>query len=149
MNGERSTQNGDEPSPAEPPVVTQPSSSGRRQRATGTHTGAFGRRTGHSDLVFLEGILPTEGNRVRSDDPIDVQTEQCLDRLEAVLAGYGLGLEDVMRVRMQLTDLESRDVVDQVYEARFEGEYPPRTTSGVCELPGGAGVQLEVVAADE
>jgi 2-iminobutanoate/2-iminopropanoate deaminase len=149
MNGKQSAQNEDESSPAEPPIVTQPSSSGRRQRATGTHTGAFGQRTGHSDLVFLEGILPTEGNRTRSDDPIDAQTERCLDRLEAVLAGYGLGLEDVMRVRVQLTDIESRDVVDQVYEARFDGEYPPRTTSGVCELPGGAGVQLEVVAADE
>jgi 2-iminobutanoate/2-iminopropanoate deaminase len=149
MSDERSAQNGDESSSTEPPIVTQPSSSGRRQRATGTHTGAFGQRTGHSDLVFLEGILPTEGNRARSDDPIDAQTERCLDRLEAVLAGYGLGLEDVMRVRVQLTDIESRDVVDQVYEARFDGEYPPRTTSGVCELPGGAGVQLEVVAADE
>lgn len=136
-------------SDSQQPKVGRLSSAVRRQRAGPENTGAFGQRTGHSDLYFLEGILPTNDDGVCSDDPIDVQTERCLDRLEEVLATHDLGFEHLMRVRVMLTDLESRDVVDHRYAERFDGEYPPRTTTGVSELPSGAAIQLEVVAADE
>ncbi|MFC4542378.1 RidA family protein [Halosolutus amylolyticus] len=139
----------DDAATADRTAVDQPSSTVRRQRSGSKHTGAFGQRTGHSDLLFFEGVLPSDGSEIRSDEPIHAQTERCLDRLEERLSSVGLDLEDILRVRLTLTDLDERDVVDRVYASRFDGSYPPRTTTGVCELPGGADVQLEVVAADE
>ncbi|APW98527.1 enamine deaminase RidA [Halobiforma lacisalsi AJ5] len=129
---------------------SRPSSAGCRQRESTASTGAFGQRIGRSDLVFLEGILPAADGRV-GDEPIERQTERCLDRLEEVLAGYGLGLEDLVRVRVAMTDLdaESRRQVDDAYAERFDCEFPPRTVEGVCELPGDARIQLEAIAADE
>lgn len=123
------------------------SSESKRQREGPDAVGAFGRRTGHSDLVFLEGILPEADGRILSDRSTDVQLERCLDRLEFVLATQGLGLADVLKVELQLTDLTDRSAADAVYRDRFEGTYPPRTTVGVCSLPGGAAVQLDVIAA--
>ncbi|MDQ2052664.1 RidA family protein [Natronolimnohabitans sp. A-GB9] len=125
------------------------SSESKSQREGSKHTGAFGKRTGHSDLVFLEGILPETDGEILSDCSIEAQAETSFDRLEAVLAARGLDLQDVMKVEVQLTDLATRDVVDGVYQSRFDGEYPPRTTIGVCSLPGGAAVQLDVIAASE
>lgn len=125
------------------------SSESKRQREGSKHVGAFGKRTGHSDLVFLEGTLPETDGGILSDCSIETQVATAFDRLEAALAARGLDLEDVMKVEVQLTDPADRDVVDDVYQSRFDGEYPPRTTIGVCSLPGGAAVQFDVIAAAE
>lgn len=125
------------------------SSKSKRQRERSGNGSAYGVRTGESDLLFLEGILPEESGVVLSDHSIDDQVSLSLDRLESVLSSRNLTLDDVMKIEVQLTDLDSRDVVDTVYQARFDEPYPPRTTVGVCSLPGNAAVQLDVIAADE
>jgi len=128
---------------------TRYSTESRRQRGGSDHVGAFGMRTGDSDLLFLEGILPEEGGEIQRDLPVGEQAALCLDRLEAVLASQGADLSDVMKIEVQVTDMASRDAVDAVYRDRFDTEYPPRKTVGVCALPGDAAVQLDVIAADE
>lgn len=74
---------------------------------------------------------------------------RCLDQLEDRLAAEGADLTDVMKVEVQLTDLDQKEAVDAVYRERFGEAYPPRTTVGVCSLPRGADVQLDVIGADE
>jgi 2-iminobutanoate/2-iminopropanoate deaminase len=37
--------------------------------------------------------------------------------------------------------------MNKVYESFFEAPYPARTTIGVAALPGGARVEIEIVAA--
>ena len=129
--------------------LTRYSSESARQRGGSDHVGAFGMRTGESDLLFLEGILPENDGTVQRDLSADEQAALCLDRLEATLASRGADLSDVMKVEVQLTDMTSRDVVDAVYRERFETDFPPRTTVGVYALPGEADVQLDVIAVDE
>ncbi|MXV60879.1 RidA family protein [Natronorubrum sp. JWXQ-INN-674] len=133
----------------EPEQTDRLSSTSKRQCEGTNGTGAFGMRTGDSDLVFFEGILPQEGDRILNDHSIEVQATACFDRLEAVLSTRELDLADVMKVEVQLTDLANRNVVDTVYQARFSEGYPPRTTTGVCSLPGSAAVQFDVIAAAE
>lgn len=125
------------------------SNESRKQREKPTNTGAFGRRTGHSDLVFLEGILPERDGNILNGLSIDEQASECFNQLEATLDRRNTTLEDTLKVEVQLTDISQRDAVDGVYQTRFNEEYPPRTTVGVCSLPGGAGIQLDVIAADE
>ncbi|PSQ56574.1 enamine deaminase RidA [Halobacteriales archaeon SW_8_68_21] len=123
----------------------------RRQREGPGGTGAFGKRTGTSDLIFFEGILPEVDGEVLSDRSIEEQLSTALDNLEAALvdrrnATFG----DVMKLEIQLTDPEAADAVDHVYASRFDDvDLPPRSVVGVCSLPGGADVQLDVIAADE
>lgn len=125
------------------------SNESRKQREKPANTGAFGRKTGHSDLVFLEGILPEQNGEILNSLSIDEQASKCFDQLEATLDRRNTTLEDILKVEVQLTDISQRDTVDGVYQTRFNEEYPPRTTVGVCSLPGGAGIQLDVIAADE
>ncbi|NBC16111.1 MAG: RidA family protein [Bacteroidetes bacterium] len=121
----------------------------KRQREGRKHTGAFGARTGHSDLIFIEGILPEQEGTIASDLSIEEQTALCLDRLDAALQARSAVRTNVMKIEVQLTDMADQSAVDAVYRNRLGDEYPPRTTVGVCALPGGASIQLDVIAADE
>ncbi|MCU4926133.1 RidA family protein [Halobacteria archaeon AArc-dxtr1] len=125
------------------------SSESKRQREGSGSGSAYGVRTGESDLLFFEGILPEESGVVMNEHSIKDQADLCLDRLESMLSARDRTLEDVMKIEVQLTEIDARAAVDAVYQARFDGTYPPRTTVGVCSLPGNAAVQLDVIAADE
>jgi len=136
---------------AEMPVDTTLSEESKRQREGTGNIGAFGKRTGSSDLIFFEGILPEAGDELLSDHEIEEQVATAFDNLESKLADRGdKTLADVMKIEVQLTDPDAAEAVDAVYESRFDDiEFPPRTVVGVCSLPGGADVQLDVVAAAE
>ena len=122
----------------------------RRQRDGIDNVGAFGMRTGESDLIFFQGILPEVNGEVRGSEPIGEQIGMCLDRLELMLENRSASLGDVMKVEIQLADADAAAAVDRAYESRFDDvAFPPRTVVGVCSLPGGADVQLDVIAAEE
>ena len=123
----------------------------RRQREGTGNVGAFGKRTGHSDLIFLEGVLPEVDGDVLNNHSIEEQVSTALDNLEAALANRrNATFDDVMKVEIQLTDPNAAEAVDHVYESRFDDvDLPPRTVVGVCSLPGGADVQFDVIAAQE
>ena len=122
----------------------------KRQRCRHEHIGAFGQRTGESDLVFLQGILPEINGDVMSDHSIEKQVGATLDRLELMLSNRGISLADIMKIEIQVTDIDAVAAIDAVYESRFDDvEFPPRTVVGFNALPGGAAVQLDVIAAEE
>ncbi|SHH60558.1 hypothetical protein [Halobaculum gomorrense] len=51
------------------------SASGRKQRIGTEFLGGFGTKTGDSDLLFLEGQLPEDGDRIAADEPPARQLE--------------------------------------------------------------------------
>lgn len=122
----------------------------KRQRDSTDNIGAFGMQTGESDLIFFQGILPEINGNVKGSEPTGKQIEMCLDRLELMLENRNASLDDVTKVEIQLADTDAAAAVDQAYESRFDAvKFPPRTVVGVCSLPGGADVQLDVIAANE
>lgn len=127
------------------------SAKSKRQRQGSDTIGGFGQRTGTSDLRFFEGILPTVDGEVLSDHSIEEQFATALDNLESALAdNRRMTLDDILKLEIQLTDPDAAEAIDHMYESRFDGvELPPRTVVGVCSLPGGAAVQLDVIAAEE
>ena len=121
-----------------------------RQRDSIANVGPFGMRTGQSDLLFFRGILPEINGDVAAAKLADEQMRMCLDRLELMLENRNATLDDVVKVELHLTEPSVAEAVDRVYESRLDGvEFPPRTVVGVCSLPGGASVQLDVIAAQE
>lgn len=137
-------------SDAEMTVDTTINEESRRQREGVEEIGAFGKRTGESGLIFLQGILPEINGDVMSESSIEAQTGAALDRLELMLSNRHVSLENVMKIEIQLADTDAAETVDSVYKSRFEDVgFPPRSVVGVCSLPGGADVQLDVVAAEE
>jgi len=74
------------------------------------------------------------------------ETNRVFDNLEAILAGAGCVLSDVVKTTVFLTDMGSFAEMNGAYASRFGDHRPARSTVQVCALPAGARVEIEVVA---
>ena len=110
--------------------------------------GAYSQGTATDDLVFTAGQIPlTPDGDLLDGAAIDVQTEQALENLEAVLSEAGVGMDDVLKVTVYLDDIDDFEAMNTTYESFFEEEPPARSAVGVDELPKGVGVEIEAIAA--
>jgi 2-iminobutanoate/2-iminopropanoate deaminase len=127
------------------------------QHDTGLHTvavegapkaiGPYSQAVVAGGMVFAAGQVardPASGNLITGD--ITAQTNRVLDNLEAVLKGADCGLKDVVKVSVYMTDLNDFAKMNEAYGARFGDHRPARTTVGVAKLPGGAQLEMDVVA---
>lgn len=109
--------------------------------------GAYSQATATDDLVFTAGQIPlTPDGDLLDGAAIDVQTEQALENLEAVLTEAGVGMDDVLKVTVYLEDIEDFEAMNATYEGFFETDPPARSAVGVDKLPKGVGVEIEAVA---
>jgi reactive intermediate/imine deaminase len=110
--------------------------------------GAYSQATATDNLIFTAGQIPlTPDGDLLDGAAIDVQTEQALENLDAVLAAAGVGMDDVLKVTVYLDDIDDFEAMNTTYESFFEEEQPARSAVGVDELPKGVGVEIEAVAA--
>ena len=99
------------------------------------------------DLVFCSGQIPLDpatGALVEGD--FAVHTRRVLDNLAAVLAGAGLGMNDVVRTTIYLVDLADFAEVNRIYVEYFAAPYPARSTVQAAALPKNARVEIDVIA---
>ena len=100
--------------------------------------------------VFLTGQMPFTGISNSSPYPegIEAQTRQVMENLTRVLAGCGLGLQDVVAARIFLTHFdEDYEKMNAVYSTYFPaGRRPARTCVGVTALARGARVEIDFIA---
>jgi 2-iminobutanoate/2-iminopropanoate deaminase len=110
--------------------------------------GAYSQATATDDLVFTAGQIPlTPDGDLLGGAAIDVQTEQALENLDAVLTEAGVGMDDVLKVTVYLDDIDDFGEMNTTYESFFDSEPPARSAVGVDELPKGVGVEIEAIAA--
>src|SRR5688572_18217102 len=102
----------------------------------------------HGDLVFFSGQTPLDpvtGELV--DGGIEVQTKRVLANLEDLLKKEGLTWQHVLKAGVFITDMANFGVMNQVYSATLGDAKPARTTVAVYQLPRGALVEIDLVAA--
>lgn len=99
------------------------------------------------DTIYLSGQLPLDpktGQLVSGT--IEEQTEQVFNNIEAVLKGVGLGLIDVARSSVYLTDMSTFPNMNAIYAKRFGDNKPARETIGVSALALGSAIEITVIA---
>jgi len=100
--------------------------------------------------VFVTGQMPFAGTSIDTPYPegIEAQTHQVMKNLETVLKGCGLGLGQVLSVRIFLTRFDADyAAMNAVYASYFApGRFPARTCVGVSGLAKGARVEIDMVA---
>jgi 2-iminobutanoate/2-iminopropanoate deaminase len=89
------------------------------------------------------GLDPATMKLVEGD--VAAQTQRVFDNLEAVLAGAGATLSDVVRAGVYLVDMGDFARINEVFAARFGAHRPARSTVAVAALPAGARVEIELV----
>ncbi|MDN6626432.1 MAG: Rid family detoxifying hydrolase [Pisciglobus halotolerans] len=81
-------------------------------------------------------------------DGIKEQAEQCLKHIKAIIESVDHVMEDIVKVTVYLKDIEDIDAVNEVYKTFFQSGTPARTVVGISELPKGALIQMDAVAAN-
>ena len=113
----------------------------------GKTLGPYSRAAWAGETLFLAGQLgidPATNKLVEGG--AGPETEQIFKGISAVLGAAGLTLANVVKANVYLTDINDFAAMNKVYETFFDAPYPARTTIGVAALPGGARVEIEVLA---
>jgi len=100
--------------------------------------------------VQLTGQMPTDPENPDTPPPegITAQTRRVMDNLIIVLEGLGLGLSDVVSVRVYLTEFgRDYEAMNETYRSYFPADrLPARTCIGVTELAVSALVEIDMMA---
>ena len=93
--------------------------------------GAYSQGLVAGDLVFTAGMGPWDPlTRKVVGETIEEQTARTLENLRAVLEAGGVGMAEVVKTTVHLSDLSLFDRFNQVYARYFPDPKPVRTTVG-------------------
>jgi len=99
-------------------------------------------------IIFISGQLPIDpatGDFPRGN--IKEQTAQAFENIKAILAEAGLTTDNIVKTTVLLADIAYFGGMNEVYETQFTGTFPARSAFAVRDLPKGAMVEIEVIAA--
>ena len=110
--------------------------------------GPYAQAVETAGLVITSGQLPIDPATGTFPDGIQAQTRQSLTNVKAVLAKAGVGMEQVLKTTVFLSEINNFGAMNEVYATFFgEGGYPARSAVEVAKLPKGSLVEIEVIAA--
>lgn len=99
-------------------------------------------------MVFVSGQLPIDpASGAFPEGGIKEQTRQSILNAQAILASAGLTLANVVKTTVLLADMADFAAMNEVYATFFSTPYPARSAFAVKDLPKGALVEIEMIAA--
>jgi len=111
--------------------------------------GPYSQATKAGQTVYVSGQLPIDPATGTMPEGAAEQTRQSLTNIRSILAEAGLGMDNVVKTTVMLADMSLFGAMNEVYSTFFaEGKYPARSAFAVRELPKGALVEIECVAAE-
>ena len=110
--------------------------------------GPYAQAVETAGLVITSGQLPIDPATGTFPDGIQAQTRQSLTNVKAILTKAGVGMDQVLKTTVFLSDMNNFGAMNEVYATFFgEGGYPARSAVEVARLPKDALVEIEVIAA--
>ena len=99
------------------------------------------------DTVYCSGQIPLDPQTgAVVEGGLEAQAHQMFRNVKAVLAEAGLGLENVVKTTVFMTDLDQFGALNAIYAEYFAEPYPARSCVEVSALPKGVLVECEVIA---
>lgn len=115
-----------------------------------------GRRSGYHDAAAAEGVLALAGQTadaevIAAGEGFAAEFGSALGRLVVALGAAGGKPTDLLALRIFVTDLaayvDARPAIGELYREQLGSHYPASTLVEVSALIGGAGVEVEALAA--
>ena len=99
-------------------------------------------------LVFVSGQLPIDpATGAFPEGGVAEQTRQSLTNARAILQAAGVDLGNVVKTTVFLADMADFGAMNEVYAQFFAAPFPARSAVAVKDLPKGARVEIECIAA--
>ena len=99
------------------------------------------------NLLFVSGQLPIDPATGLVPADVAAQTRQSLCNAKAILEAAGSSMDQVVKTTVFLSDIANFAPMNEVYAEFFTEPYPARSAVAVRDLPKGALVEIEVLAA--
>lgn len=111
--------------------------------------GPYSQAVRAGNLIFCSGQIPidpkTGETRLFNGNAAE-QAKLVMNNLKEVLAAEGLGLDDVIKTTIFLSDMGNFANVNEVYASYFGDYKPARACVAVKALPKNADVEIEAIA---
>lgn len=91
------------------------------------------------------GLIP--GTKDLAGNTVTTQTEQTLKNIAAILDAAGTDMAHVVKVTVLLADISDFAEMNAVYGTFFPADPPARITYAVKDIPLGALVEIDAIAA--
>ena len=109
--------------------------------------GPYNQAVQSGSLLFVSGQLglnPETGNFVEGG--VKEQIVQVFKNIRAILSEADYEMSDIVKTTVFLADMSDFAVVNEVYAAQFDGDFPARSAVAVKTLPKNGLVEIEVIA---
>ena len=110
--------------------------------------GPYSQAVQAGNMLFVSGQIPIDpatGEFAGTD--ITTQTNQSLTNVKNILEAAGYSLNDVVKTTVLLADIADFAAMNAVYAEYFSENKPARAAFAVRDLPKGALVEIEAIAA--
>ncbi|XP_050520142.1 2-iminobutanoate/2-iminopropanoate deaminase-like isoform X2 [Daktulosphaira vitifoliae] len=110
--------------------------------------GPYSQAVKYGDTVYVSGSLgldPKSGKMVEGG--VGPETIKALENIQRILEASQSSLASVVKTTVLLADIKDGPTVNEIYKQFFVVPYPARAMFQVANLPLGAKVEIEVVAA--
>jgi 2-iminobutanoate/2-iminopropanoate deaminase len=108
--------------------------------------GPYSQAIQYGNLLFVSGQIPLDpktGELVEGD--IEVQTNQVLENVQAIIKAAGMTLQNVVKCSCFLKDMEDFVKFNDVYNSFFAESLPARETVEVARLPKDVRVEISAI----
>ena len=101
-----------------------------------------------NDTLYISGQLPIHplSGKIESTTA-ELQTEQVFKNIAAILEAAGYTFADVVKSTVFLSDITNFAGMNEVYKKYYSSECPARSAFAVRDLPLGALLEIETIAA--
>lgn len=109
--------------------------------------GPYSQALVHDGIVYCSGQIGLDPDTMEfAGSTVEVQTEQVMRNLAAVLDAAGSGFDKVLKCTIFLADMSDFATVNAIYGRHFPENPPARETVAVKTLPKGGLVEIGCVA---
>lgn len=110
--------------------------------------GPYSQATKAGNILYISGQLPIDpATGAFAADDIAGQTEQSLKNIGAILTQADYDYADVVKTTVLLANISDFGAMNEVYAKFFTENCPARAAFAVKDLPKGALVEIEAIAA--
>ena len=110
--------------------------------------GPYSQAVQTGNMLFVSGQIPIDpATGVFAGEDITTQTHQSLTNIKNILAAAGYSLKDGVKTTVLLADIADFAAMNAVYAEYFTENKPARAAFAVKDLPRGALVEIEAIAA--
>ena len=110
--------------------------------------GPYSQAVQAGNMLFVSGQIPIDpATGAFAGEDIVTQTRQSLTNIQNILAAAGYTMNDVVKTTVLLADIADFGAMNEVYAQFFVENKPARAAFAVKDLPKGALVEIEAIAA--